>query len=289
MSLLDIKLHRPQSVAQAVKLLSELEDARCLAGGTDLLVDIKDGLVHVKNLVSLQDIRELRTIDAEDTGIRIGALVTPEELIKSPVIQEHFPVLGEAASLMGSAEIRSMATVGGNIASAVPSADLPPCLIAAEATVTLDCGSPREVPLLEFFKGPRETVCGGAEILTSVWLPFPQPRTGMSYQKFSLREANALAVVGVASRITLEEERIAKALVVLGAVAPTPVLAEKASGLLIGRGPSERLFEEAASAAREDARPITDIRGSLWYRKELIEVLTRRSLEEALARARRCD
>jgi len=187
---------------------------------------------------------------------------------------------------MAATQIQSMATIGGNIASAVPSADMPPPLIAAEASVVLDCGTSREISLAEFFTGARETVCGAGEMLVSVWIPIPPPQTGSSYQKLALREANALAVVGVASQISLRGDKIAKALIVLGAVAPTPVLALKASDVLCGENPSERLFDEAASLASEAGKPISDIRGSARYRKDLIPVLTRRSLDVAWARAR---
>ena len=122
-------------------------------------------------------------------------------------------------------------------------------------------------------------------MLTSILIPIPPPRTGISFFKFALREANALAVVSVASRITLDKETISKAAIVLGAVAPTPLLALKASNSLEGEKPTPSIFEEAASAAKQEAKPISDIRGSIWYRKELIQVLTRRSLAESLKRA----
>jgi carbon-monoxide dehydrogenase medium subunit len=285
MSLLDIRLHKPQSIIEAVRLLGVLEDARLLAGGTDLLVDIKQGLIRVKNLISLQEIEEIRGIEEEKGRIRIGAMVTAHEILSSNLINRYIPALAEAARSMASTQIRALATVGGNIASAVPSADLPPLLIAADASVILDCGSPREISLSDFFTGPRTTVCGAGEILTSVFLPLPPRGTGFSYKKLTLREANALAVVGVASRITLSGQRIKKAAIVLGAVAPMPILADKASELLIGKEPSETLFETAAALAKDEGKPISDIRGSAWYRRELIQVLTHRALDEALARA----
>jgi len=181
-----------------------------------------------------------------------------------------------------------MATIGGNISSAVPSADLPPPLIAAEATVELKCSeSSREVSLSKFFQGPRETICKTGELLTFVFVPFPPSNTGISFQKFALREANALAVASVASRLTVKDGKIDKAGIVLGAVAPTPVEALKASEFLSGKEPSPSLFENAAKMAKEEAKPISDIRGSIWYRKELIQILTVRALNIALFRAQR--
>lgn len=287
MSLQDVALHRPHRLAEAVKLLAELEDSRILAGGTDLMVDLKEGLVQAKNLISLRHIRELKGIEEQEGRIRIGAMVTPREIHSHPLIRKHFPALADAALSMASPQIRSLATVGGNIASAVPSADLPPPLVAADAAVILDCGTPREVRLIDFFTGPRETVCGAGEVLVSVMIPIPPPYTGISYQKMTLREANALAVVGVASRLTLKNGKIEKAVVVLGAVAPTPLLASWTSEFLSGRVPSDGLFEEAAQRAEEEGKPISDIRGSAWYRKELIRVLTRRTLVQALEGARK--
>ena len=285
MSLLDIKLHKPKSVEEALELLGELEDARLVAGGTDLLVDIKQGLVTNKNLVSLQDVQSLKGIWKEEGKIHVGAMVTPNDIQSDGLISQHVHALSEAARSMAATQISSMATIGGNIASAVPSADMPPPLIAADASVVLECGTSREVGLAEFFTGVRETVCGAGEVLVSVWIPIPPARTGSSYQKLALREANALAVVGVASQISLLGDKIERANIVLGAVAPTPVLALKASEFLCGQIPSESLFDEAASLATQTAKPISDIRGSAWYRKELIPILTRRSLEVAWERA----
>lgn len=282
----DIKLHFPRSMAEAVKLLSELPRACVMAGGTDLLVDIKQGLIHIENIVSLSKIKELKGIRKEGNRIRIGAMVTPKEIASHNLIQQAIPALAEAAKSMAAAQIRTMATIGGNIASAVPSADLPPTLIAADASVRLECmESSREIPLLEFFTGPRITVCREEEILTSIVIPLIPPFTGVSYKKFTLREANALAVVSVAARLSIEKEIIQDAAIVLGAVAPTPILALKSSEYLCGKKPSRECLDKASSLAKEEGKPIADIRGSIWYRKELIQILTRRALKEALNRA----
>jgi carbon-monoxide dehydrogenase medium subunit len=286
MGLFDIRMHKPQSIGDALKLLTDLEDARIMAGGTDILVDIKQGLVKDENLVSLQEVQSLRGIRKEGGKIYIGAMTRPKDILADSLINRHVTSLADAAHSMAATQIRSMATIGGNIASAVPSADMPPSLIAAGATIVLDCGTSREMALADFFSGPRKTVCGGGEILVSVWIPIPSIPTGSSYQKLALREANALAVVGVASQISLEGDKIAKASIVLGAVAPTPVKANKASTFLCGQIPSDSVFDEAASLAGETGKPISDIRGSAWYRKELIPILARRSLGVAWKRVR---
>jgi carbon-monoxide dehydrogenase medium subunit len=286
MILSDIKFHCPQTLAEAFILLGELSEARIVAGGTDLLVDMKQGLLEARNVISLHKIEELRGIEKKDKKLRIGAMVTAQEIISNSLINQYIPALADAARSMASYQIRSMATIGGNISSAVPSADLPPPLIAAEATVELKCSeSSRQVSLSEFFKGPRETICRTGELLTFVFIPFPPANTGISFQKFSLREANALAVASAASRLTVKDGKIDKAGIVLGAVAPTPVEALKASEFLSGKEPSPSLFEKAAILAKEEAKPISDIRGSIWYRKELIQILTVRALNIALFRA----
>lgn len=286
MILSGVRFHAPRTAEEAVQLLSDLKGACVLAGGTDLLVDLKQGLTDVNDVISLQDIEELKGITKERNRIRIGALSTPQEILSSSLIRQHFPALSETAQSMASIQIRTLATIGGNITSAVPSADLPPSLIAADASVELFCTeSSREVPLSDFFTGPRKTVCRTKELLVSVFVPLPSSYTGISYQKCTLREANSLAVASVASRLTLKNGKTERAAIVLGAVAPTPVLASKASAHLQGKAPSSEVFEEAAAMAKEEGKPISDIRGSAWYRKELIHVLTRRSLTEAFERA----
>lgn len=286
MILSEIRFNSPQNLAEALKFLGELKEARIVAGGTDLYVDIKQGLIEARNLISLHKIEELKKIEKKDKRIRIGAMVTAQEIISSSIIAQSIPALTDAARSMASYQIRSMATIGGNISSAVPSADLPPALIAAEATVELRCSeSSREVSLSEFFRGPRETICQTGELLTFIFIPFLPPNTGISYQKFALREANALAVASVASRLTLKDGKIDRAAIILGAVAPTPVKALKTSEFLSGKEPSQGLFEDACLITKEEGKPISDMRGSVWYRKELIPILTRRALTEALSRA----
>ncbi len=286
MSLLNIKLHEPHSLADALKLLRGPEDTRILAGGTDLLVEIKEGLIKSKHLISLQKIENLKGITLKNGHIHIGALVTPNELAVNSLIQKNLLALSEAARSMASFQIRSMATIGGNIVSAVPSADLPPSLIAADASVLLVCSEDsREVSLLEFFRGPRLSVCREEEILTEIMIPIPRDNTGISYQKVMLRRANALAVASVAAKITLENGKISEASIVLGAVAPTPFLALEASKSLQGKVPSDSLFQKASLIVKDESSPITDIRGSIWYRKQILEVLTQRALKEAQIRA----
>jgi len=282
-----IAFYAPQTLAEALRLLDELENARILAGGTDLLVELRESRAEARSLVSIQGLDELKGIAKKGGRLEIGALATPREIAGNSLINRYNPALAQAAGGMASSHIRSMATIGGNIVSAVPSADLPPALMAAEAAVRLvSSAGIREVSLSDFFTGPRSTVCGREEILAAVMFPPPPPGTGISWERFSLRESNALAVAAVAARLTIQKGKITRAAVVLGAVAPTPLAAVKTAEFLSGQKPSADLFAGAASLAGEECRPISDIRGSAWFRKEIVQVLTRRALIAALARAR---
>jgi len=262
-------------------------DARLLAGGTDLLVDLKTGRVVLGHLVSLNRIDELRGISKTRTGLRIGALTTITELGESSAVREGFAPILDAASQMAARQIRNMATVGGNVSCAVPCADLPPILTSMKATLRLwSPGGGREVPLEEFYTGPRETHRRDDEVLKAVHVPNPPPGFGAAYARFAQRDGNAIAVAGVAASLLLDERNtVREARVILNAVAPTPKLVQQAEQALVGNPPEEEAFRAAAIAARDAAEPITDARGSADFRRELVEVLTRRALRGALERA----
>jgi carbon-monoxide dehydrogenase medium subunit len=288
----DIRLHEPRTIAEACVLLNTYCDvSRVLAGGTDLLVDLKQGrITGIEHLISIRNIEGLGAIEETGGTIRIGTMVTLNQASRSETIRTFFPALVDTLGLMAANPVRNIATVVGNIAGAVPSSDLAPFFIVAAGEAELSSGeSERRVRVEDYILGPRKTVCGEYEILTHLVIPKPPPRTGRSYQKFMLREANALAVAGVAAGLILAEGTsgdIRDCCIAMTAVAPKPVIAQEACAYLKGKPPSGELFGEAAKIAREAARPITDIRGTEEYRHELIEVLTRRALEAALERAR---
>jgi carbon-monoxide dehydrogenase medium subunit len=284
----DVELHQATTLDEAASLMARHSpDARLLAGGTDLLVDLKTGRVTVGHLVSLNRIDELRGISKTETGLRIGALTTITELTESTAVREDFTPILDAASQMAARQIRNMATVGGNVSCAVPCADLPPILTSMKATLRLWSPSgEREVPLEEFYTGPRETHRRDDEVLTAVHVPEPPPDFGAAYARFAQRDGNAIAVAGVAASLLLDEQRaVREARVILNAVAPTPKLVRGAEQALVGNPPDDEAFLTAARAARNAAEPITDARGSADFRRELVEVLTRRALRGALARA----
>jgi aerobic carbon-monoxide dehydrogenase medium subunit len=288
MAILDFAYHRPANLAEACALGERLgTDAAFLAGGTELLPDYQRQRETARHLIALDGLDELRGIAAEGRGLRIGGLATIADIATSPVVRGIFPALAEAARAIGSPAIRSRATIGGNFCRAVPCADTPPAAIAGGARVRLvGPAGTREVEAERFFTGPRRTALQPGEVLVAILLPAQPPHSGASYQRFSHRKGSALAVAAVAARITMEGGSIREARIALGAVAPVPTLARRAGAMLRGETPSHDLFVLAGAACAEEALPITDLRGSADFRRELVGVLARRALEAAVARAR---
>jgi len=271
----------PASLPEAVALLARYQGrAQPLAGGTDLLVELKEQLRRadcVVNIKKIPGIGEL-SFDARK-GLRIGALVTAREIEVSPIAIKHYPSLVQAARELGSIQVRNRATIIGNVCRASPSADTLPPLIADGAKVSIHgARGMRSVLLEDFFTGPGKTVLKPDELVTEIVVPAPPLRTGKIYIKHGRRKAMELATVGVAVTLTLEDE----IRIVLGAVAPTPIRAKKAEALLRGRKIDAALIEQAARAALEECRPISNVRASADYRREMVGVLTRRALKQAL-------
>jgi len=285
----DFELHRPSTLDQAGALLRQHGlDARLLAGGTDLLVDLKTGRTVASHVISLHGIDGLGSVTRGDDGaLRIGALTSINQLHDSPLLTGPLSSLRDAAGQMAAHQIRNAATVGGNIASAVPCADIPPLLITMKAEVLLwSADGERSAPLDTFFLGPRQTVMKEGEVLTAVTVPVLPEQFGAAYTRLALRNGNGIAVAAVAAGLTLNDDNtITEARLALGAVAPIPLLAEEAGTLLTGRPADEAAFAEAAAAAEKVAEPICDVRGSDEYRREVVGVLTRRALETARDRA----
>ena len=274
----------PQSVQEACALLMQHGDkAKVLAGGSDVLVKMKDGLIAPAYLVSLKKLDSLKEIRYEKgKGVVIGARATHNELMSNNLLQEKYRSVCEAAHTMAADQIRNIGTVGGNLVNAVPSADLPPILIALDAQARI-VGPSRErtVTLEDFFLGPGKTMLENGDILAEIIIP-DQPTTGSNYIKFGLRRAGALAVVVVASSVTVSDGTCQDVRIVLGAVAPTPIRAPRAENVLRSKKISPELINEAGKIAAEESKPINDIRGSIEYRRNLVDVLTRRSLKAAI-------
>ena len=278
----------PKTVAEACSLLSQYgKAAQIIAGGTDLLVKMKDKELAPQYVVGLKGIANLDYIDYNDRdGLRIGALTTNESISGSAVIKDRFGLLSKAAATIGTPQIRNMGTIGGNLCNAAPSADTAPPLIALGAKVKLvSSKGKRIVPLEEFFTGPGKTVLQTDELLAEILVPKPSPGTRGIYLKLFPRGAVDIAAVGVAALLTLGQDGICKdARIVLGAVAPTPMRATRAEAKIKGKPGKNGVIEEAAEIAAEESRPISDVRCSADYRREMVKVLTRRVLTQCFSR-----
>ncbi len=282
--------YSPKDTAEACRLLAEMKgDAKVLAGGTDLLVNMKKGTVKSPNVVNVLGLKELEGIEKKNGTISIGSAVTAAELAESQVIRDNLSALAKGARWLGSPLIRNRATVGGNVVTARPAADTPPPLLIYGAKAVLQSArGEREVPLDDFFVGPGQTVITPDEVLTRILLEKPPAFTGADYIKLGHRNSLEIAIVAVASRFTLDKKDgvISDVRIVLSAVAPKAIRAPLAEKMLMGQKPSEELFAKAASVALTECTPIDDIRGGADYRCSMVEVLTKRTLMAAWNEAR---
>jgi len=276
----------PTSLEDCLKILAERgPQAKLLAGGTDLLPQMKNGVLKPALVVDLSGVARVRQVQ-NGNGLRIGAAVTARELEVSPALRGPYVSIAESAALVGSLQVRNLATVGGNLCNAAPSADMAPPLVALEAqAVIAGPGGERRVPMADFFTGVRKTVLAPNELLVELIVPPPGPHSGGQYLRHTPRRELDIAVVGVASQLTVANGRCSKARIALASVAPTPVRALAAERALEGQSITPRLIEQAATLAIEAAKPINDQRGSVEFRKHLVRVLTRRTLVTALERA----
>ncbi len=285
--------HEPASMTDMCGLMTEYgEAARPLAGGTDLLVNMKKNILKPNHLVSMGRLSEIKEISQTKTQLSIGAGVTISELGVSKTIETHVNALKCGALALGSPLIRNLATIGGNVGSARPAADTAPSLIAygAKAKVCSSAGE-KEIPVEELFKAPGITCLAPDEFISAFVIDLPQGYQGAGYINLGPRKAQDINIINVASYLALSQDgkTIDKARIVLGSVGPTPLRAFTAEKTLEGKVVDTALFEEAGAATQADCRPITDFRGSAEYRKEMVKVLTRRTLALALEDARgRC-
>lgn len=275
----------PTTLAEASRLFAE-EHAQLLAGGTDLVIGMKASTETPQSVISLQKIPGLDGITTDNNGIMIGATTKVREVELSEDILQHHTALAEGASEIGSIQIRNLATIGGNIAHASPAADTVAGLLVADAQVNIaSADGERTVPINELFTGPGQTVLKPGEIITQFRLP--SPASGSHYIKHKIREVMDLAFIGVASAVNLDNGTIIDARIGLAAVAPTPIRATEAENLLKGNEITSELLTQAGEAAAAAASPISDLRCSAEHRKEMVNVLTRRTLQHAIDRARR--
>ncbi len=278
----------PKSLREACALLEEFgAKAKLLAGGTDLLVNLKKKVLAPQQVVSLNKIKGLNEIiPKKGKGISIGPLVTASVLAESELVQEHLTVLAQGAGRLGSPLIRNRATLGGNIVTARPASDLaPPLMVLGAQLILKNKDGERELEVEKFFKGPGKTSIKPKEILSQIYIPSCEGPCGSAYLKLGSRKALEISLVNVAAFLELGPEgSIRQARIALGAVGPTPLRAKSAEKILKGEKPvgsGDSLFLEAARAAARDGKPIDDHRGSAEYRRALIEILTVRTLMSA--------
>ncbi len=283
--------YAPRTLEEAVALLRELgEVARPVAGGTDLVAQMKEGRAKFRYpdmLVSLAGISEMQGIDfGESAGLRIGAGTRLADVAGSPVIRDRYRALADGAGLIGSVQTMNMGTIGGNICNAAPSADTAPALLAYEAeAVIVGRDGRRSVPIEEIFKGPGVTALEHGELLAELRLPAPVPNTGSVYRRHTPRKQMDIAVAGVAAVITVESGVITRARLALGAVGPTPFRARQAEATLEGSRANDDAFTRAAAAAANECSPISDVRGSAEFRQHLVRVMTETVVREAVLAA----
>jgi CO/xanthine dehydrogenase FAD-binding subunit len=280
----------PASIDEAVALLADQgRQARPLAGGTDLLVQLRQGLRQVDLVVDVKRIPELNRLSFDPAGgLTVGAAVSCARLCEHPDVQQTYPALVDAASIIGGPAIQTRATLGGNLCNAAPSGDGIPAMILLGATCTIaGPGATRTVPVASFCTGPGETVLHPGELLVSIHFPAPTPRSGARYLRFTPRREMDIAVAGAGAWVALsaDETEIVDARIALAAVAPTPLRPAAAAAALVGRAPTEEAFAEAARLAQEATAPIDDVRGTAVQRRHLVGVLVRRALRGAVDRA----
>ena len=277
----------PTTLKNALKFLSEQGEIRPLAGGTDIIDQLKSNRRNADLVVDLKRVPELLALELTDTQLRIGSAVSCTEVHKLTVENGCFPALSEASELIGSIHIQNRASIGGNVCNAAPSADTIPALLVHEAIAhTTSTEGERRIPLIDFFAGPGQTVLQKGEILKELVLPTSSPNAASAYLRFIPRNEMDIAVAGVGSLLEVDPVSgiVKKARIALASVAPTPVRAYAAEQFLEGALIDNSSIGKASDLAVDAAVPITDVRGSAEYRKELVKVLTKRTLNICLER-----
>jgi carbon-monoxide dehydrogenase medium subunit len=274
--------HRPATLGEACRLLADDPQAVALAGGTDLMVHLRQPWRgrRPSAVVSLRHIAELSRIEVTDRAIRVGALASLSAVIDHPVIKGEYPILPFAARYMGSPAIRNLATVGGNLCNASPAADLPPVLLVLDALVGMASrNGERRLPLTDLFRGPGRTAIEPGEVLAWIEIPRRDAAWAVRYERLDVRRAMDIAIAGAALALRLEGSRVVDARIALCAVAPTARRVPEAERALLEEGLGEGAIRRAAGLASRAAEPIDDVRASAEYRREMVEVLVRRGLQ----------
>jgi carbon-monoxide dehydrogenase medium subunit len=288
--MLPFEYRTPKNLKEVHATLKEFgTDAKLLAGGTALVIMMKQRLVRPSCLVSLRSVRGLNGIEVKDGGLRIGGLATHRDVETSSLVRRRLPMLAETYHHVATIRVRNMATVGGGLAHADPNQDPPPTLIALGATLkATSANGSRVIPLDEFFTDYYETLLKPDEIITEVFVPKLAANSGGAYLKFLPRTADDYATVSAAAVLTLDKNKktISDVRIALGSVGVTPIRATAAEAVLRGQPVKAEAFAEAGEKAKEAVDPVSDFRGSAAYKKDMVAVFVRRALEKALANIR---
>ena len=272
---------KPRSITEALRLKETMPDALFVAGGTDLLVKIKDNEIQPSALISLRSIQGLSGAEVNKVT-RIGALTTISDLIQNPALCENYPLLVDAAKYLGSIQIRNVATIGGNLCNCSPAADTALPLLVLNAKVRLQSiQDSREMALSDFFKGPGESCLNSDEILTDILLELSRPSAKTKFLKIG-RVKMDLAIASIALLLEMDGERCQNVRIAAGSVAPVPLRLSEVEELLEGKPVTKELVAEAQKVASEIVVPITDIRASKEYRRHIVGVLVKRAFEDVL-------
>ena len=273
------QIFSPHFVYECLSLMEQFPKAKILAGGTDLLVRLKDEM-NQHDIIDISHLKELKGISIADDKIKISALTTFSELIENEIIAENADVLVQAAEIIGSSQIRNRGTIGGNIANASPAGDSIPPLFVLEAEIEISGkNGTRIIPIKDFFKGPGRTILKKCEIISSVIIPKNKDYRG-AFVRLGQRKSLAISKVSLAALFKVEDERITETRIALGAVAPTVIRASKTEKFLIGKKLNDETISEAEKIICDEVSPISDIRSIAEYRKEMCGEL----LEQAITR-----
>ena len=279
----------PHSVREAVDVLSEAGGrARVMAGGTDLLVALRAGVYDIDLVVDGKNIPELNEITYDPTnGLTLGAAVPCYKIYGNQAVATAYPGLIDAASLIGGTQIQGRASLGGNLCNATPSADsIPPMIVLSGTANIAGPNGNRQVAIEDFCTGVRQNALDSDEILVSLHFPAPVANSGANYIRFIPRNEMDIAVAGAGVSVVLDNGDIKEARVSLASVAPTPLFVQEAGDAIAGKPANDETVRIASGIARDAARPITDMRGTIEFRQHLCEVLTRRALNTAIERAK---
>lgn len=284
----DFDLVMPRTLSEALAALSASETSvQPIAGGTDMVVDVRSRRAKPDVLVALQHISELQGVVREDGKMRVGARTTVSELLHNPLIAEHANIARQAAQVFANPMVRNLATVGGNVGSASPAGDIITPLLALDAEVELASkNGGRRLPLEVFLIGPRKTMRRPDEIIKALRFVRPAPHSGHAFYKLGLRQADAISIINVAVHIERDGTRVADVRIALGAVSPTPIRAHKAESFLRGKVLTDSEARETARIASEESAPIDDLRAGSEYRRRMVRVYTERMLQQAWGAAR---